>query len=76
MTKLGEKDGGEYEEVVRSPEAPISGGGVEVMNEMPSAPTSHQNPPAMPLTENTPTGGDGGVASEEDGVYDTIPGNQ
>ena len=32
----------EYEEVVRSPEAPVSGGGVEVMYEMPSAPPSHQ----------------------------------
>ena len=55
-----------YEEVVRSPEAPVSGGGVEVMYEMPSAPPSHQPLPAIPLTETTPTGGDVGVAREED----------
>ena len=47
MTKLGEGNGGEYEEVVRSPEAPVSGGGVEVMYEMPSAPPSHQPLPAI-----------------------------
>ena len=77
MTKLGEEAGGEYEEVVRSPEAPVSGGGVEVMYEMPSAPPSHQPLPAIPLTETTPTGGDVGVAREEDDiVYDTIPGDQ
>ena len=58
MTKLGEGNGEEYEEVVRSPEAPVSGGGVEVMYEMPSAPPSHQRLPAIPLTETTPTGGD------------------
>ena len=51
MTKLGEGNGREYEEVVRSPEAPVSGGGVEVMYEMPSAPPSHQPLPAIPLTE-------------------------
>ena len=78
MTKLGEgKEAGEYEEVVRSPEAPVSGGGGEVMYEMPSAPPSHQPLPAIPLTETTPTGGAVGVARGEDaGVYDTIPGDQ
>ena len=77
MTKLGEGNGREYEEVVRSPEAPVSGGGGEVMYEMPSAPPSHQPLPAIPLTETTPTGGDVGVAREEDDdVYDTIPGDQ
>ena len=77
MTKLGEKDGREYEEVVRSPEAPVSGGGVEVMYEMPSAPPSHQPLPAIPLTGTTPTGRDVGVAREEnDDVYETIPGDQ
>ena len=65
MTKLGEGNGREYEEVVRSPEAPVSGGGVEVMYEMPSAPPSHQPLPAIPLTETTPTEGDVGVAREE-----------
>ena len=55
-----------YEEVVRSPEVPVSGGGVEVMYEMPSALPSHQPLPAIPLTETTPTGGDVGVAREED----------
>ena len=74
MTKLREGNGGEYEEVVRSP---VSGGGVEVMYEMPFAPPSHQPLPAIPLTETTPTGGDVGVVREkDDDVYDTIPGDQ
>ena len=70
MTKLGER---EYEEVVRSPEAPVSGGGVEVMYEMPSALPSHQ-----PLSgnETTPTYGNVGIAKGgEDYVYDSIPGD-
>ena len=68
MTKLGER---EYEEVVRSPEAPVSGGGVEVMYEMPSAPPSHQP------TETTPTYENVGIAKEgEDYVYDSIPGDK
>ena len=64
MRKLGEKDGREYEEVGKSPEAPVSG--------VPSAPPSHK---PLPITETTPTGGGGGVA-EEGYVYDNIPGDQ
>ena len=64
MTKLGEGNGGEYEEVVRSPEAPVSG--------VPSASPSHK---PLPITETTPTGGGVGVA-EEGYVYDNIPGDQ
>ena len=61
MTKFGEEQSGhEYEVVDRSPGPPVmSGGGVEGLYEMPSAPPSHQ-----PLTETTPTGGDVGVAEE------------
>ena len=73
MTKLREENGGEYEEVGRSPEAPVSGEGVEVMYEMPSAPPPL---PVIPLTETTPTGGNVAVASEEDDVYESIPGDQ
>ena len=76
MTKLREEIGGEYEEVGRSPEAPVSGGGVEVMYEVPSAPPSHQPLPVIPLTVTTPTGGNVAVASEEDDVYESIPGDQ
>ena len=51
MTKLGEEQSGhEYEVIGRSPGPPVmSGGGVEVLYEMPSAPPSHQPLPAIPL---------------------------
>ena len=63
-TKLGEEQSGhEYEVVDRS--LVMSGGGVEVLYEMPSAPPSHQPLPAIPLTETTPTGGDVGVVERE-----------
>ena len=67
MTKLGEEQSGhEYEVIDRSPGPPaMSGGGVEVLYEMPSAPPSHQPLPAIPLIKTTPTGGDVGVAEEE-----------
>ena len=67
MTKLGEEQSGhEYEVVDRSPGPPVmSGGGVEVLYEMPSAPPSHQPLPAIPLTETTPTGGDVGMVERK-----------
>ena len=67
MTKFGEEQSGhEYEVVDRSPGPLVmSGGGVEVLYEMASAPPSHQPLPAIPLIKTTPTGGDVGVAKEE-----------
>ena len=77
MTKLGEEQSGhEYEVIDRSPGPPVmSGGGVEVLYEMPSAPPSHQPLPATPLIETTPTGGDVGVAEEKNVcMCENIPG--
>ena len=77
MTKLGEAEVGEYEVMDIIPEASASGGGVEVMYEMPSAPPSHPPLPAIPLTETTPTSGDVGLTKDEDdGVYDSIPADE
>ena len=76
MTKLGEEQSGhEYEVIGRSPGPPVmSGGGVEVLYEMPSAPPSQQPLPAIPLIKTTPTGGDVGVAEENACMCDKISG--